>query len=118
MHIGGCFLISSDFWGIGGYMAHKAIAGPYYISDCEADDEGECSNDLEIQQRFTADTAHLFHIVHSGYAQNDRKKNNRRDQHRDQPDKHFADQFCRWPKGFKAKPGDNTQQNTRYYLEV
>lgn len=62
----------------------KSDTGLDQIDNDNPDGEGEGCDNLKIDQCLSADAPHLFQITHIADADDDSKKDNRRDQHFDQ----------------------------------
>ena len=64
-----------------------------HIDDNQADNEGECGNDLKVEKSFAANPSDLLHVAGSSNAQDDRAKDHRTDQHLDEGNEAVAKRF-------------------------
>jgi len=84
---------------IGGIYV-EARAGMHEVAHHQSDEQRNRGDNLEIQQRFAADTADLFHVLHAGDAGNHGTKDDQRNDHRDEanetiPERLHGDGFGR-----------------------
>src|SRR5439155_208483 len=73
-----------------GHGAAKARTRPHQVSDEQPDDKRECRDDLEIDQRFDADTPDFLGVLDMRNAGDHRAEDDRRDHHLDQLDEAVA----------------------------
>ena len=68
----------------------EAGARMRHVADEHSGEQRQRGNDLKVQQRLAADSAHLLQVLHAGDSRDHRAKNNHRDHHGDQADKAIA----------------------------
>src|SRR5580692_9585285 len=60
------------------------------IADDKADKQSERRDDFEVQQRFAADAANFFHVLHAGDAGDYSAENDQRNDHCDEANETIA----------------------------
>ena len=113
------FGISCDGLGIERSGIHVHI-GPWLheIHDRQPDDQGDGTDNFEVEQRVAPGLANFFHVFHAGYADHDGTEYNRCDDHLDQLDEAVAQRFHRGP-GFRVEVSEqHADDNRRDDLEI
>ena len=68
-----------------------------HVDDDQADHQGQCRDDLEVDQRLDTDPADFLDVAHLGYADDDRTEDDRRQQHLDQFDEAVGERLKAGP---------------------
>ena len=94
---------------------HHAGARLDQIGDYKADDQGNGRQHLEIHQGLDSDTPDLLEVAHVRYADHDREKNDRADDHLDERDECIAERLHRCPESgievAEQDAGDDSDQH-------
>ena len=98
----------------------EASADLRKISNQQAKREGECGDDLEIEERLQADAADLARVLDMGDAGDDRAEDDRRDRHLDELDEAVAERLHPVLRGgVRRQPAEQrAQRNGREHLDI